>query len=83
VIGKISNMANSAVALCARYARGDRLELPDWFCPGSALERTESPERVRRISERKVRPWIGVHMVNGRVRKKSAASIPKKAKNCP
>ncbi len=29
VIGKISYMANSAIVLCARYARGDRLELPD------------------------------------------------------
>ena len=40
VIGKISDTANSAVVFSARYARGDRLELPGWLCPRSALRET-------------------------------------------
>ena len=44
VIGQISDTANSAVVLWARYARGDRLELPDWLCPRSALRDDAIPE---------------------------------------
>jgi hypothetical protein len=47
VIGKISDTANSAVVLWARYARGDRLGLPDWLCPRSDLRATRSL-RVKR-----------------------------------
>jgi hypothetical protein len=47
VIGPISDTANSAVVLWARYARGDRLELPDRLCPRSALRATRSSRRER------------------------------------
>jgi hypothetical protein len=47
VIGKISDIANSPIALHARYARGERLELPDWLCPRSTL-RERNPRSKRR-----------------------------------
>jgi hypothetical protein len=77
VIGPISDTANSAVVLWARYARGDRLELPDWLCPGSALRATRSSRRKRSWATSDQARWT-VSKRSEIVSSKEAARIPEK-----
>ena len=78
MIGPISDTANSAVVLWARYARGDRLELPDWLCPRSALRATRSSRRERSRATSDQARWI-VSKRSEIVLSKEAACIPEKS----
>ena len=77
MIGPISDTANSAVVPWARYARGDRLELPDWLCPRSALRATRSSRRERSGVTSDQARWI-VSKRSEIVLSKEAACIPEK-----
>ena len=67
MIGKISDTANSAVVCSPRYARGDRLELPDWLCPRSALRVARSPEGEEVLVDSGSEPFDSIQMVSNRV----------------
>src|SRR5262249_11867265 len=83
VLGKISHTANSALVRWARDARGDRLELPDWLCPRSALRDARSTKEEQVLMDTRSDRWI-VSIRSAIALSKEAAGIPqKKSKNRP
>jgi len=79
VIGKISDMANSAVVFSTRHAPGDRLELPGWLCPRSTLRRMRSLKVKRYLTAGNHGRWM-LSKRSPFVLSKVTACIPTKIK---